>query len=173
MTEVEQVQISEKPKNMKSNTGIIVDGESGCMVKFAKCCNPLPGDEVIGFVTKGFGISVHKRNCPNVIEGMRRIEDAGRWVDAYWDSSTDESSSGVYEAILQLYILDRIGLIADVTAVLADMKVPILSINSQKRGISRAIINMKISCRNITHYNMIVDRLRGLSGVEDIVRGFI
>ncbi len=173
ITQVEQVQISEKPKNMKSNTGIIVDGETGCMVKFAKCCNPLPGDDVIGFITKGFGISIHKRNCPNVIEGMKRIGDTGRWVNAWWDSSQNDTGASVYEAILQLYISDRIGLIADVTAALADMKVPILSINSQKRGSSRAIINIKISCRNIDHYNMIVDRLRGLSGVEDIVRGFM
>ncbi len=173
ISDVAQVQISEKPKNMKSNTGIIVDGETGCLVKFAKCCNPLPGDEVIGFITKGFGISIHKQNCPNVISGKKKVEEAGRWVDASWDSGSTGSALSVYEAILQLYIIDRMGLIADVTAALADMKVPILSINSQKRGAGRAIINMKISCRNISHYNMIVDRLRGLAGIEDIVRGFI
>lgn len=171
--QVEHVHISEKPKNMKSNTGIIVDGEGGCVVKFAKCCNPLPGDDVIGFVTKGFGISIHKRNCPNVIDAMKKPEDADRWKEAYWENGTKGSTNSVYEAILQMYIVDRIGLIADITTALADMKVPILSINSQKRSNSRAIINMKISCRNIEHYNMIVERLRGLRGVDEIVRGFI
>ena len=172
ITHVEQVHISEKPKNMKSNTGIIVDGESGCAVKFAKCCNPLPGDEVIGFITKGYGISIHKMNCPNVIAGRKKSEDADRWVEAHWESGS-QSTTGVYEAILQMYIIDRIGLIADVTGVLADMRVPILSINSQKRSSGRAIINMKISCRNIEHYNMIVERLKGLNGVEEISRGFM
>ncbi|NLW73314.1 MAG: bifunctional (p)ppGpp synthetase/guanosine-3',5'-bis(diphosphate) 3'-pyrophosphohydrolase [Clostridiales bacterium] len=170
---IEQVQISEKPKNIKSNTGIIVDGQTGCMVKFAKCCNPLPGDEVIGFITKGFGISIHKINCPNVIEGKKKTADASRWVSARWDSDTAENPEGGYEAIMQLYIVDRLGIIADISRVLAEIKVPILSINSQKRGSRKAIINMKISCRNITHYDMIVDRLRSIHDVEDVVRGFI
>ncbi len=170
---VEQVQLSEKPKNIKSNSGIVVDGESGCLVKFAKCCNPLPGDDVIGFITKGYGISIHKKNCPNVISGRERPEDAARWVEAHWESGSTSSNTSVYEAILQLYVSDRLGIIADITMALADMKVPILSINSQKRTNSRAIINIKISCRNIGHYQMIVDRLKGLDGVEDVVRGFI
>ncbi|HOA84577.1 MAG TPA: bifunctional (p)ppGpp synthetase/guanosine-3',5'-bis(diphosphate) 3'-pyrophosphohydrolase [Bacillota bacterium] len=170
---IEQVQISEKPKNIKSNTGIIVDGQTGCMVKFAKCCNPLPGDEVIGFITKGFGISIHKINCPNVIEGKKKTADASRWVSARWDSDTAENPEGGYEAIMQLYIVDRLGIIADISRMLAEIKVPILSINSQKRGSRKAIINMKISCRNITHYDMIVDRLRSIHDVEDVVRGFI
>ena len=170
---VEQVKIAEKPKNIKSNSGIVVDGESGCLVKFAKCCNPLPGDSVIGFITKGYGISIHKDNCPNVISARARGGDDGRWVEAHWESNVSTAASGVYEAILQLHVVDRIGLIADVTSVLAEMKVPILSINSQKRTNSRAIINMKISCRNIEHYQLIVDRLKTLDCVDDIVRGFM
>lgn len=170
---VEQVKIAEKPKNIKSNSGIVVDGESGCQVKFAKCCNPLPGDSVIGFITKGYGISIHKDNCPNVISARARGGDDGRWVEAHWESNVSTAASGVYEAILQIHVVDRIGLIADVTSVLAEMKVPILSINSQKRTNSRAIINMKISCRNIEHYQLIVDRLKTLDCVDDIVRGFM
>ena len=170
---VEQVKIAEKPKNIKSNSGIVVDGESGCQVKFAKCCNPLPGDSVIGFITKGYGISIHKDNCPNVISARARGGDDGRWVEAHWESNVSTAASGVYEALLQLHVIDRIGLIADVTSVLAEMKVPILSINSQKRTNSRAIINMKISCRNIEHYQLIVDRLKTLDCVDDIVRGFM
>ncbi|MBQ9080467.1 MAG: bifunctional (p)ppGpp synthetase/guanosine-3',5'-bis(diphosphate) 3'-pyrophosphohydrolase [Clostridia bacterium] len=170
---VEQVKVVEKPKNIKSNSGIVVDGESGCLVKFAKCCNPLPGDEVIGFITKGYGISIHKINCPNVISAREHGEEPGRWVDAHWENGNDTAAAGVYEAILQLHVSDRLGLIADVTSVLAEMKVPILSINSQKRTNSRAIINMKISCRNIAHYQLIVDKLINLDGVQDVVRGFM
>lgn len=171
--EAEQVKLAEKPKNIKSNSGIVVDGEHGCLVKFAKCCNPLPGDPVVGFITKGYGISIHKANCPNVIAGMRRGEDAERWVNACWESEGTSSSQGVYEAILQIYVADRLGIIADVSAALADMKVPILFINSQKRNNDRAIINLKISCRNIDHYQLIVDRLKSLDGVNDVVRGFM
>ena len=172
MVEAEQVKLAEKPKNLKSNSGIIVDGEHGCLVKFAKCCNPLPGDPVIGFITKGYGISIHKANCPNVIAGMKRAEDAGRWVKASWESQSG-SVNDAYEVILQLHVADRIGVIADVAAALADMKVPILFINSQRRTNGCGIINLKISCRNIDHYQIIVDRLKSLDGVDDVVRGFI
>ncbi len=162
-----------KSKNIKSNSGIVVDGESGCQVKFAKCCNPLPGDEVIGFVTKGFGISIHKKDCPNVIEGMKIPENLDRWKRAHWEQPEGQDNSrNVYEALLQLFTEDRVGMLADVAVALADMKVAILQVNSQKRTNGRCIISLKISCKNIDHYNSIVARLRTLDGVESVARGF-
>ena len=160
-----------KAKNVKSNSGIIVDGQEGCQVKFAKCCNPLPGDSVIGFVTKGYGISIHKKDCPNVIQGMKDLDNASRWVTAEWEKGSDNAGS-VYEALIQVYAIDRIGLIADLTMALADMKVSILSINSQKKSDDTMIFNLKISCKNIDHYKSIVSRIKGLNGVEDVTRGF-
>ena len=180
-TESEPVEVTEeqlvqktvaKPKNLKSNSGIIVDGESGCQVKFAKCCNPLPGDEVIGFVTKGYGISIHKKDCPNVIEGMKKEENSDRWKIARWESDGQDASRNVYEALLQLFTEDRVGMLADVAVALADMKVAILQVNSQKRTNGRCIISLKISCKNIDHYNSIVARLRSLDGVDSVGRGF-
>ncbi len=168
-----KVNIVSKPKNVKSDSGIIVDGESGCMVKFAKCCNPLPGDAVIGFVTKGFGISIHKQDCPNVIQGKKNAENAERWKEAHWARSvSNENNDSIYEALLQIYVDDRIGMLADITATLADMRVSILQINVIGHGETSSAINLKVGCRNIAHYNSIVSRLRGLQGVENIVRGF-
>lgn len=160
-----------KTKNIKSNSGIIVDGEEGCQVKFAKCCNPLPGDSVIGFITKGYGISIHKRDCPNVISGLSNIETASRWVNAEWEVGADAGIGG-YEALLQIYAYDTLGIIASITMTLADMKVSILSINSQKKSDDTAIINLKISCKNIEHYKSIVSRLKGLENIKDVTRGF-
>lgn len=171
--EAEQVKLAEAPKNIKSNSGIVVDGEHGCLVKFAKCCNPLPGDKVVGFITKGYGISIHKANCPNAIAGMKNDSNSDRWVNASWEGEGSGSRGGVYETILQMHVADRLGIIADVTSALADMKVPILFINSQKTASGRGIINLKVSCRDIAHYQLIVDRLKTLDGVEDIVRGFM
>ena len=162
----------QKPKNIKSNGGIIVDGEHGCLVKFAKCCNPLPGDEVIGFVTKGYGISIHKKDCPNVLEGMKNEENKHRWKAARWDVGQTGGHKDVYEALLQLFTEDRVGMLADVAVALADMKVAILHVNSQKRSNGNGIISLKISCKNIDHYNSIVARLRTLDGVESVGRGF-
>ena len=172
VTEESMVQKSQKPKHLKSNGGIIVDGEVGCQVKFAKCCNPLPGDEVIGFVTKGYGISIHKKDCPNVIDGMKNAENKDRWKEAYWEEQEQGSSKSVYEALLQLFTEDRVGMLADIAVALADMKVSILQVNSQKRNNGRCIITLKISCKNIEHYDSIVSRLRSLNGVESVARGF-
>jgi GTP pyrophosphokinase len=172
ITEETIVQKTQKPKNIKSNSGIVVDGEHGCLVKFAKCCNPLPGDEVVGFVTKGFGISIHKRDCPNVTEGMKNEENKHRWKVARWDVGETGGHKDVYEALLQLFTEDRVGMLADIAVALSDMKVSILQVNSQKRTNGRGIISLKISCKNIEHYNSIVARLRTLDGVESVARGF-
>ena len=109
------IQVAEKPKNLKSNSGIVVDGASGCVVKFAKCCNPLPGDEVIGFITKGYGISIHKCDCPNVVNARaREDDDASRWVEAHWDNGGLENRTSQYEAMLQIVTDDNIGVLADI-----------------------------------------------------------
>ncbi len=162
-----------KPKNIKSNSGIVVDGEAGCMVKFAKCCNPLPGDSVIGFVTKGFGISIHKIDCPNVIQGKQNPENADRWKEAHWEAAEERGDGhSIYEALLQIHVADRIGMLADITVVLADMRVSILQVNVVSRSGGCSIVNLKVGCRNIDHYNSIVSRLRSLDGVDNILRGF-
>lgn len=170
--EPEKIVVATKPKHIKSNSGIIVDGEVGCSVKFAKCCNPLPGDSVIGFVTKGFGISIHKKDCPNVLQGMKAVENLDRWKEAYWENTEAKSNdSSIYEALLQIHADDRIGMLADISVALADMRVSILQINVIRQG-EGSIISLKVGCRNIDHYNSIVSRLRSLNGVSNIQRGF-
>ena len=161
-----------KPKNIKSNSGIIVDGADGCLVKFARCCNPLPGDDVIGFITKGYGISIHKCDCPNVIAGMAVEENRDRWVEAHWESGEEQSVADLYEAQLKIFVYDRIGIIADITVALSEMKVFILQINTVKNQADKSIINLKISCKNVAHYHSIVSRLKSLDGVLDVTRGF-
>ena len=152
--------------------GVIVDGERGCLVKFAKCCNPLPGDSIIGFVTKGFGISIHKLDCPNVIQGRKNPENDDRWKEAHWEREDGGADHGVYEALLQVYSDDRIGMLADITSALAEMRVSILQVGVVRRGDNTSIVNLKVGCKNIDHYNSIVSRLRGLNGVNNIIRGF-
>ena len=173
VVEPAQVPVVSKPRNVKSDSGIIVDGEAGCMVKFAKCCNPLPGDPVIGFVTKGFGISIHKLDCPNVIQGRKQAENAERWKEAHWEAREESGGgNGVYEALLQIHVDNRIGMLADITTALADMRVSIISVNVSYKNDGGAIISLKVGCKNIGHYDSIVSRLRGLQGVSNIVRGF-
>ena len=168
------IQVAEKPKNLKSNSGIVVDGASGCVVKFAKCCNPLPGDEVIGFITKGYGISIHKCDCPNVVNARaREDDDASRWVDAHWDNGGLENRTSQYEAMLQIVTDDNIGVLADISVALADMRVAILQVNTIRRPSGEAWINLKISCKNTEHYGSIVSRLRSLKSVISVTRGYV
>ena len=170
----ETIPVVEKPKNLKYDSGIIVDGESGCMVKFAKCCNPLPGDQVIGFITKGYGISIHKCDCPNVVEAQAREDnDKTRWVEAHWDNGGIANRTSQYEAMLQVLADDTIGVLADISVALADMRVAILQVNTSKRQDEKVMINLKISCKNTEHYSSIVARLKNIKSIIGVARGYV
>ncbi len=160
------------PKNLKNSSGIIIDGERGCQVKFAKCCNPLPGDSVVGFITKGFGISVHKHDCPNYLNMASNPENADRLVGAEWEQGSGTGNSDMYEAQLSVYVVDRLGIVADISVALSDMRVFLLQINTTKSGTDNSVVNLKISCKNVEHYRSIVSRLRSIDGVVDVKRGF-
>ena len=158
----------------KSHGGIIIDGEEGCQVKFAKCCNPLPGDKIVGFVTRGFGISVHKADCPNVISSRRVEENLSRWVVAEWEKSdSDGTTQETYEAMLQITATDGIGVIAAISVALADMRVSISQINTQALKNGDMVINIVIGCKSTSHYAAIVTNLRSIPSIISVNRGFI
>lgn len=164
--------VSRTPKKY-SNDGIIVDGQEGCEVKFAKCCNPLPGDNVIGFITKGYGISIHKRDCPNVINGMKHKDNFSRWVRAEWNDTEVFSRRGkLFEAVIQIYAENSISLIADISMALANMRVAINQLSTKVCSDQNVLINISIGCKDVEHYKSIVSRLRSVDGVTSIVRGF-
>ena len=159
-------------KRTKSSNGIIIDGEPGCQVKFARCCNPLPGDKIVGFITRGFGVSVHKADCPNVIQSRRNEENLARWVRAAWEQTATETRNDIYEASIQVIAEDGIGVIAGLSMVLADMKVSITQINTAPLKNGDMSINIVVGCRNVSHYDSIVSRLRGVTKVISVSRGF-
>ena len=173
VTDLTQVQTTSLPKSKKNNSGIIIDGVEGCQVKFARCCNPLPGDKLIGFITKGYGVSIHKQDCPNVVHNRGNAEYASRWVSARWETPAGSSDSeNLFEALLQIFAANRITLIADISSALADMKVSIMQINTQKRSDNGIILSLVISCRNTDHLKSIVARLKSIQSVENVVRGY-
>jgi GTP pyrophosphokinase len=131
----------------------------------------LPGDAVIGFITKGYGISIHKKDCPNVTLGLANEENRARWVEAHWDVEGGNERE-VYEASLQVMCEDRIGMFADISAALADMRVPIMQINTQKTPSGTMSLVLKIACKNTSHYNSIMSRLKSIKDVIDVVRGY-
>ena len=171
--ELARVKITNVPKRMRSSGGVIIDGGSGYQVKFAKCCNPLPGDKIVGFVTRGFGVSVHKADCPNVIASRGNEENLGRWVRAEWEQDESSSQSAVYEAMIQIIAEDGIGVLAAISMALADMKVSISQINTQPGKDGDMAINIVVGCRNVSHYDSIVARLRSLPKILSVRRGFM
>ena len=158
---------AQRSASQHSKGGVVVDGAAGCLVKFAKCCNPLPGDPVIGFVTRGFGISVHKRDCPNAISGAADASQADRWLPAHWEKDTGNST---YEASLALLAEDKIGVLAEVSAALAEMRVPVMTVNVAPPKNERAVIYLTVGCRDTEHYNSIVSRLRAIPTVLSVMR---
>ena len=169
--ELSKVKITSISKKKNSSGGIIIEGESGYQIKFAKCCNPLPGDAIIGFITRGFGVSIHKLDCHNVAESRKNEENLARWVNAAWEKE-DFNSSESYEASLQIITEDGIGVIASISMALADMRVSISSINTQTLKNGTVAINLSIGCRNTSHFESIVSRLRSLKSVINVTRGF-
>ena len=166
--DAEQVQTVTRKK--KSNGGVIVDGVEGLSVKFSKCCNPLPGDPVIGFITKGYGISIHKQDCPNVVSGLNNPAYINRWVNARWEH-TAASGASEFEAQIRITAQPAIRLIADITMALADMKVALLAITTHTRS-DCTQIELTVSCKNLDHFKSIVSRLRSVENVEEVTRGY-
>jgi len=169
--ELSMIKLSTSGKK-KSSGGVVIDGESGCQIKFARCCNPLPGDKIVGFITRGFGVSVHKSDCPNVHHSRQNEDNLARWVRAEWEKEESGTQSAIYEATLQIIAEDGIGVIAGISMVLADMKVSITQINTQAGKDGEVFINIVIQCKSVSHYNSIVSRLKNVPKVLSVVRGF-
>ena len=156
-------------KKHKSTGGVIVDGEEGCVVKFAKCCNPLPGEHIVGFITKGYGISIHKIDCPNVKSAFSNDAYASRFVKAEWDTPASNSYRSSYESSLQILVTNRMSILAEISTALAEMKIDIVSINT-KNVEDTTLFNMTIACRDIGHFNSIISRLRSIKDVIRVTR---
>ena len=171
ITDVAQIQTVQRPRSSHSYGGVIVDGVEGCQVKFAKCCNPLPGDSIVGFITKGYGISIHKVDCPNILNSMSKETD--RFVNVEW-KEVDESDAkrAQYEALMQVVTEDRISMLADISTALADMKVSIIQINTQKRTGGEVVFNIAVACKNLAHFNSIMARLKSIKNVIAVERGY-
>ncbi len=154
---------------------VVVDSIDNCQVRFAKCCNPLPGDSIIGFVTRGFGVSVHKYDCPNAKAGIAKTEEKDRWVTVRWSKRSLEmgdNTTGKFEALLQIFAYNSLQVFGDITAIFADMRVQVHAMNSKESGADGMIITLNITCRNTSHVNSIISRLKKVNNVIDVTRGY-
>ena len=143
--------------------GVVVEGFDNTPIKFAKCCSPLPGDPIVGFITRGFGVSIHKQSCVNAISSMKDPTNAPRWVKAYWADSVRDS----YKAGIEIIALNRNELLQDVLAALADIRVPIYAVNARQVENNCAMVSLTIGINNTEHLNRVVARL---SKVKDVLK---
>ncbi len=161
--------VTELPKvdlrKVHSTDGVVVEGFDNTPIKFAKCCNPLPGDPIVGFITRGFGVSIHKANCANAVSSMKDPSNAPRWVKAYWADSVKES----YKAGLEILALDRNDLLKDVLNALSDMRVPIYNMNARQAD-NYGIVNLTIGINNTDHVDRVVARLGKIRDVLKVTR---
>ncbi|GAB6117577.1 bifunctional (p)ppGpp synthetase/guanosine-3',5'-bis(diphosphate) 3'-pyrophosphohydrolase [Thermoanaerobacter brockii subsp. lactiethylicus] len=152
-----------KKKEKTGGTGVIVKGVNNVMVRFAKCCSPVPGDEIIGYVTKGRGISIHRKDCPNIKE---YLFDRNKIVEVEWD----QGKNIAYQADIQIMANDRFGLLTEVTSVLADVKIAVKAVNARTTKDNIAIINLTLEIISKEQLEKVMNKLKALEGVMDVYR---
>lgn len=154
------------PRKTRVGSGVIVEGVQDCLIKFSRCCNPLPGDEIIGFITRGFGVSIHKRDCTNVPQNIENCEEPERWVTAYWEENIKET----FQATLEIVAKDRTGLLADVTNHLSAMHIYIHVLNSRELPDGMAVVSTSIDVNGMDHLRSIMARLANINGIVSVTR---
>lgn len=155
-----------KPRRSKakSSHGILVKGEEGIMVKLARCCNPIPGDPVIGYITRGSGISVHRRDCPNVMSN--NPEEQNRLIEVAWDIATDS----LYKVNIIISAGDRPGMMADIMMVMSESKLNINALNCRIDKHKMANISMGIDISNLEQLDNIMNKIKRMKGVYSVER---
>ena len=156
----------EKTVPKKTAVGVIVDGMDNCLIKFSHCCNPLPGDDIIGFITRGYGVSIHKRNCSNVPRNPAEAAEPERWVPVHWAGEVREE----FKSTLEILAEDRSGLLADVTQQLFNMRLFIHSLNSRETKDGTAVITATITINGLDHLKSVADRLKNIPGILSVRR---
>ncbi|MBR4941305.1 MAG: bifunctional (p)ppGpp synthetase/guanosine-3',5'-bis(diphosphate) 3'-pyrophosphohydrolase, partial [Clostridia bacterium] len=152
------------PVIRRSESGVIVEGSDSCLVKFARCCTPVPGDRIRGFVTRGYGVSVHRCECSN-ITGMVDAQSE-RFVDVCWADIIE----GTFSASIEITARDRVTLIADITMLLANMHIPIHGIQTKRSPIGDIVLTLDISVNDLAHLRNVCGKIHGVRGVAEVLR---
>ena len=150
----------------RTESGIVVEGLGNCMVKFAKCCTPVPGDPVIGFITRGYGVSVHRADCPNAQFDHTDPQTAGRWVNVSWVEGEQEG----YRTALELTASDRDGLALDVATVLSTLKVRVSSLSAKASEGGVAAVTVEVEVHDRDQLQQIINKMSQIHGVSTVKR---
>ena len=164
--EPEPEKITTQKKMVRSPEGILIEGIDNCLIKFSRCCDPLPGDDIIGFITRGHGVSIHTRNCTNVPKDIAHCAEPERWVNARWDTKVSDS----YRVTLCVTCINRVGMLADLSGQLANLHVMIHSIFTKETKDGRCAIYLTITVNSAEHLRAVGEKLKRIKGVLEVER---
>ena len=159
----------DKPRTSKDSSGVVVDGIDNCLIKMARCCSPIPGEEIIGFINRGTGLTIHRRDCVNVPEDLKNCPEPERWVGAHWDGNVKVDA----RSTIDVYAIDRDGMVLDITTCLANSHVKIHSINARPINDGNCLTTMTITVNSKEHLDSIEKSIRKIEGVYHIERSAI
>lgn len=165
---ISEAKENKPPSVAKSKSGIVVEGINDVAVRFSKCCSPVPGDEIVGFVTRGRGVSIHRTDCVNIIHLPE--EDRKRMIDAEWSVPDMDSKNELYEAEIRIYSTNRLGMIADISKTFTENKIDVISMNVRTSKQQKATITVGFEINGIEHLNTVIKKLKKIEGVLDIER---
>ena len=151
-------------KSKKSSSGVLVKGEAGVMVRMARCCNPVPGDDIIGYITRGRGVSVHRADCTNI---GHTPDDLHRMIEVDWESATQDQ----FQVSVSVHAYDRSGLLMEVMAVLSEMKINISNINAKTDDAKDVTIHLMLDIKDLSQLDYVMTKLRRVKDVYSVHRG--
>ena len=144
-----------------SSGSVIVKGHDDLLVRISKCCNPVPGDDIVGFISRGRGVAIHRKNCPN----LKNIEDY-RLIEAHWAND----NPAPFAVAMQIEARNANGLLAKVTMLISEMKLTITNMNARVDKAGNAIINLSVTVNNISEFDTIVNKIQSIPDVEKVFR---
>ncbi len=164
--DITAIEAPQKRKKISSN-GVVVEGIDDCLIRFSRCCSPVPGDNIIGYITRGRGVSIHRKDCPNVLASQNN-DDKFRLINVYWEKELSEKAS--YFTEIQIFANDRKGLLAEVAGAISDLKILITGINSKTTKDNVVIINLSIEINSKNELDFVAKKLGNISGVFEVKR---
>ncbi|MFR3419510.1 MAG: RelA/SpoT family protein [Eubacterium sp.] len=156
----------DKPRTSKDSSGVVVEGIDNCLIKMARCCSPIPGEEIVGFINRGTGLTIHRKDCVNVPDDLKNCPEPERWVKAHWDNNVKVDA----RSTIDVYAIDRDGVVLDITACMATAHVKIHSINARPISEGNCLTTMTITVNSKEHLDSIEKSLRKIEGVYHIER---
>lgn len=156
-------------KRTKNNGGVIIDNMDNCLVKFAQCCNPVPGDSIIGFITRGYGVSIHRRDCTNVPKDLDHCDNRERWVWVHWEEGQKTS----FNANLRILADNGENLLLKLATMLAGHHIPVHSINARDTEDHGAVVTLTVAVNSVEHLQFVIERIKSIPHVASVERATV